>query len=185
MSDVNGTKKLIRTRDGRIVAGVCSGIGEYLGVDANVIRLVFALITVFTAGFGILLYLAAWVVVPEEGEKSSIAEKMIKKEYVTDDLRLAYQAGAGRARRWRWRAWPRPAGRAQHRQPAEQRRSGFRPGRPGEDDDPGERPGGHRRHQQAHRQRAAAQRVRVRHREALGHHVAARQPAEQQQASVP
>ena len=80
MSDVNGTKKLIRTRDGRLVAGVCSGIGQYLGVDANVIRLVFALITVFTAGFGILLYLAAWVVVPEEGEPTSIAEKMIKKD---------------------------------------------------------------------------------------------------------
>jgi phage shock protein C len=79
MSDVNGTKKLIRTRDGRIVAGVCSGIGEYLGVDANVIRLIFALITVFTAGFGILLYLVAWVVIPEEGESASIAEKMTKK----------------------------------------------------------------------------------------------------------
>ena len=79
MSDVNGTKKLIRTRDGRIVAGVCSGIGEYLGVDANVIRLIFALITVFTAGLGILLYLVAWVVLPEEGEPTSIAEKMIKK----------------------------------------------------------------------------------------------------------
>ncbi len=80
MSDVNGTKKLIRTRDGPRVAGVCSGIGQYLGVDANVIRLVFALITVFTAGLGILLYLAAWVVVPEEGEPTSIAEKMIKKD---------------------------------------------------------------------------------------------------------
>jgi phage shock protein C len=79
MTDVNGAKKLIRTRDGRMVAGVCSGIGEYLGADANVIRLVFALITVFTAGFGVLLYLAAWVVVPEEDEPTSIAERMIKK----------------------------------------------------------------------------------------------------------
>ena len=79
MSDVNGTKKLLRTREGRLVAGVCSGIGAYLGVDANVIRLIFALITVFTAGFGILLYLVAWVVIPEEGEPASIAEKMIKK----------------------------------------------------------------------------------------------------------
>jgi phage shock protein C len=79
MSDVNGTKKLLRTRDGRLVAGVCSGIGDYLGMDANVIRLVFALITVFTAGLGILLYLVAWVVLPEEGEVGSIAEKMIKK----------------------------------------------------------------------------------------------------------
>ena len=79
MSDVNGTKKLLRTRDGRLVAGVCSGIGEYLGVDANVIRLIFALITVFTAGLGILLYLVAWVVIPEEGEPASIAEKMTKQ----------------------------------------------------------------------------------------------------------
>lgn len=69
----------MRTREGRMVAGVCSGIGEYLGVDANVIRLVLALITVITAGSGVLLYLAAWVVVPEEDEPTSIAEKMIKK----------------------------------------------------------------------------------------------------------
>jgi phage shock protein C len=80
MSDVNGTKKLIRTLDGRIVAGVCSGIGQYLGVDPYVIRLVFALLTIFTAFFGgVLLYLAAWVLIPEEGEPTSIAEKMIKK----------------------------------------------------------------------------------------------------------
>jgi phage shock protein PspC (stress-responsive transcriptional regulator) len=79
MRDVNGTRKLMRTREGRMVAGVCSGIGEYLGVDANVIRLVLALITVITAGSGVLLYLAAWVVVPEEDEPTSIAEKMIKK----------------------------------------------------------------------------------------------------------
>jgi phage shock protein C len=78
MSDVNGTKKLLRTRDGRIVAGVCSGIGEYLGIDPYVVRLAFALISVF-GGFGLLLYLAAWVVVPEEGEPASIAEKLIKK----------------------------------------------------------------------------------------------------------
>jgi phage shock protein C len=79
MSDVNGTKKLLRIRDGRIVAGVCSGVGEYLGIDPYVIRLVFAVISVFTAGVGALVYLAAWVVVPEEGEPTSIAEKLIKK----------------------------------------------------------------------------------------------------------
>ncbi|HTW01040.1 MAG TPA: PspC domain-containing protein [Streptosporangiaceae bacterium] len=79
MSDVNGSKTLVRTRDGRIVAGVCSGLGRYFGVDANVIRVVFAVITVFTGGFGALAYLAAWVVIPEEGEKSSIAENLVNK----------------------------------------------------------------------------------------------------------
>jgi phage shock protein C len=79
MSDVNGSKMLVRTRDGRIVAGVCSGLGQYFGIDANVIRVILAVITVFTGGFGALAYLAAWVVIPEEGEKSSIAENMVNK----------------------------------------------------------------------------------------------------------
>jgi phage shock protein C len=79
MSNVNGSKMLVRTRDGRIVAGVCSGLGVYFGMDANLIRLILAVITVFTGGFGALAYLAAWVVIPEEGEKTSIAENMINK----------------------------------------------------------------------------------------------------------
>jgi phage shock protein PspC (stress-responsive transcriptional regulator) len=79
MSNVNGSKTLVRTRDGRIVAGVCSGLAEYFGIDANLIRVIVAVLTVFTGGVGALAYLAAWVVIPEEGEKSSIAENMVNK----------------------------------------------------------------------------------------------------------
>jgi phage shock protein C len=79
MSDYNGRKMLVRTRDGRIIAGVCSGLSEYFGLDANLIRLVVAVLTVFTGGFVALAYLAAWVVIPEEGEKSSIAESLVNK----------------------------------------------------------------------------------------------------------
>ena len=79
MSNVNGSKTLVRTRDGRIVAGVCSGLAEYFSIDANLIRVIVAVLTVFTGGVGALAYLAAWVVIPEEGEKSSIAENMINK----------------------------------------------------------------------------------------------------------
>ena len=79
MTNVNGSKVLARTRDGRILAGVCSGLGEYFGIDANLIRVVVAVLTVFTGGFGALAYLAAWVVIPEEGEKTSIAENMVNK----------------------------------------------------------------------------------------------------------
>lgn len=79
MTNVNGSKVLVRTRNGRILAGVCSGLGEYFGIDANLIRVVVAVLTVFTGGFGALAYLAAWVVIPEEGEKSSIAENMVNK----------------------------------------------------------------------------------------------------------
>jgi phage shock protein C len=79
MNEQNETKRLIRTQRGRMVAGVCSGVAEYANIDANVIRAVFAALTVLTAGFFALVYLAAWVVIPEEGEGGSIAENLINK----------------------------------------------------------------------------------------------------------
>ena len=62
-----------------MVAGVCAGIGEYFGIDANIVRLVFAVLTIFSIGAGALVYLVAWAVVPEEGEKQSIAEGYLNK----------------------------------------------------------------------------------------------------------
>jgi phage shock protein C len=63
-----------------MVAGVCAGIGEYFGVDPNVVRIVFAALTIFSIGMGALIYLVAWAVLPEEGEKSSIAENYLNKK---------------------------------------------------------------------------------------------------------
>ena len=59
-------KRLVRSRDDRWVAGVCGGVARYAGVDANLVRLIVVLGTVF--GFGSLLvaYLVAWVLMPEE-----------------------------------------------------------------------------------------------------------------------
>jgi phage shock protein PspC (stress-responsive transcriptional regulator) len=79
MNDHNGTKRLIRTRSGRMVAGVCSGVAEYAGIDVTVVRVVLAALTVLTGGFFALVYLAAWIVIPEEGEDGSIAENLINK----------------------------------------------------------------------------------------------------------
>ena len=79
MSDGNGSKTLYRTHQGRILAGVCSGLAEYFGVDANLIRVVFLVLAVFTGGVGVLAYLLMWIVIPEEGEKTSIAQDMINK----------------------------------------------------------------------------------------------------------
>jgi len=62
-----------------MIAGVCAGIGDYFGIDANVVRIVFAALTIFSVGAGALVYLIAWAVLPEEGEKSSIAENLFKK----------------------------------------------------------------------------------------------------------
>ena len=79
MNEANGNKRLIRTRKGRLLAGVCSGIGEYTAIDPTVVRLIFVALTLVTAGVFAVVYLAAWVVIPEEGEGASIAENLIKK----------------------------------------------------------------------------------------------------------
>ncbi|HKB30784.1 MAG TPA: PspC domain-containing protein [Streptosporangiaceae bacterium] len=78
MSNGFSGKQLHRSREGRIVAGVCAGLADYFGVDANLVRLVFAALT-FLAGMGVLLYLVAWLIIPEQGESSSIAEGFINK----------------------------------------------------------------------------------------------------------
>lgn len=74
----NGTKRLYRLRYGRLVAGVCVGLAAYFGVDPTLVRLAFALLAVF-GGLGILLYLCAWVVIPDETDGTSIAESFVNK----------------------------------------------------------------------------------------------------------
>ena len=59
-------KELKRSRTDRMIAGVCGGIGEYLGIDSNVIRLIWAIVSVFTVGTGVLAYLIAWLIIPEQ-----------------------------------------------------------------------------------------------------------------------
>jgi phage shock protein C len=75
---INGTKRLYRLKDGRVVAGVCTGLAANVGIDATLIRLGFALLTVF-GGLGVLLYLCAWMVVPDETDGVSIAESFVGK----------------------------------------------------------------------------------------------------------
>ena len=55
-------KKLTRSNN-KMVGGVCAGIGEYLGIDPTIIRIVYVLM-IFFAGFGILLYLILWLIRP-------------------------------------------------------------------------------------------------------------------------
>lgn len=74
-----GGKRLYRRREGRVVAGVCVGLAAYFSVDVTLVRLAFALFTIFW-GLGVLVYLIAWAVIPEEGEPVSIVEGMIKKQ---------------------------------------------------------------------------------------------------------
>jgi phage shock protein C len=79
MSDI-ASKTFDRKRDGRMVAGVCAGIAAYFGFPVNAVRVGFVVAALpFLAFFGALVYIVAWAVVPEEGEKESIVEHLVNK----------------------------------------------------------------------------------------------------------
>jgi phage shock protein PspC (stress-responsive transcriptional regulator) len=61
-------RRLTRSRRTRMIAGVCGGIAEYMNVDPTIVRLLWAMITIFPMSFplGLLGYLLAWIIVPEE-----------------------------------------------------------------------------------------------------------------------
>ncbi|MBP3792980.1 MAG: PspC domain-containing protein [Ruminococcus sp.] len=57
-------KRLYRLRSNRILCGVCAGIGEYFGVDANVVRI--ATVLLGCTGTGLIAYIVAAVLLPEK-----------------------------------------------------------------------------------------------------------------------
>ena len=59
-----------------MLGGVAAGIARYLRVDVTIVRIVFAVLAVM-GGAGIPIYLAGWLLIPEEGAKQSIASELI------------------------------------------------------------------------------------------------------------
>lgn len=60
-------QKLVRTRSEKIIAGVCGGIAQYLGWDPAIVRLLYVLVSIFSAAFpGIIVYIILWIVMPDE-----------------------------------------------------------------------------------------------------------------------
>jgi phage shock protein C len=62
---VTARKRLVRPRADRKIAGVCAGFAEYFDVDVTLVRLVW-LFVVLVGGTGLLAYVIAWIVMPEE-----------------------------------------------------------------------------------------------------------------------
>lgn len=58
-------KRLTRVEEGRMIAGVCAGVGRYMGLDVTIVRIIFVLLALFAAG-GVLLYLILWLIMPME-----------------------------------------------------------------------------------------------------------------------
>jgi phage shock protein PspC (stress-responsive transcriptional regulator) len=71
-------KALTRPREDRWLGGVCVGLGRYFELSPSIYRIAFGVLAL-AGGTGILLYLAAWLVIPEEGEADSIAAAELRK----------------------------------------------------------------------------------------------------------
>jgi phage shock protein PspC (stress-responsive transcriptional regulator) len=66
-------ERLHRSTTDRKIAGVCGGLGRHLNIDPTILRVLFVVL-VFFGGAGLLLYGAAWLVVPEEGTEQSVVQ---------------------------------------------------------------------------------------------------------------
>ncbi|MCR4435667.1 MAG: PspC domain-containing protein [Clostridiales bacterium] len=58
-------KKLYRSRANKVIAGVCGGMGEYFSIDPIIIRIAWVIISLAMAGTGIIIYIAAAIIMPE------------------------------------------------------------------------------------------------------------------------
>ena len=68
---------LRRSRTDRKLAGVAGGLGRYAGVDPLILRILFVVLTIF-GGSGILLYVAGWLLIADDGEEESQAQRIVR-----------------------------------------------------------------------------------------------------------
>ena len=72
-----GRPPLRRAYHGRMLAGVCAGIADYLAIDVTLVRVAFAVFT-FLGLAGIPAYIACLLLIPEEGAEQSIAASLLE-----------------------------------------------------------------------------------------------------------
>jgi len=102
-------RALVRPKDGRWLGGVCEGLGAYFDLNPAVYRIAFVALA-FAGGTGLLLYAAAFLVMPEEGAADSIAAAELKKhrDHPNRLLGLALLAAIGLAVLSSIHVWPSP-----------------------------------------------------------------------------
>lgn len=59
-------KRLYKNSQNRMISGVCQGLSEYLDVDVTVVRLIWVIVTCFSAGLGIIAYIIAAIIMPDK-----------------------------------------------------------------------------------------------------------------------
>jgi phage shock protein C len=81
------SKRLTRSKNGAMLGGVCMGLGQYLTIDPVFIRIFFILLTIST-GFGLLIYLILWIVIPRDDQIPADGSTMPQPSEFGDRARL-------------------------------------------------------------------------------------------------
>jgi phage shock protein PspC (stress-responsive transcriptional regulator) len=71
-------RRLVRSKQNKVLAGVAGGLADYFNVDPLLIRIAFVLLS-FAGGIGIVAYAAAWALIPKEDDPRSLAEAAVDK----------------------------------------------------------------------------------------------------------
>lgn len=86
-------KKLLRARNDKVLAGVCGGLAKYLGLDATLLRIVWAILLISPGGIGLIAYVLAAVIIPQEPlayEDESFGEMDFEKAKEEQEKRITY-----------------------------------------------------------------------------------------------
>lgn len=70
-------KKIYRSENDRVIAGIAGGLGDYFKIDAIIFRIFFILLTLF-GGAGVPLYLILWLIIPSQSNTDNDHQKVIK-----------------------------------------------------------------------------------------------------------
>ncbi|GAB4184071.1 MAG: hypothetical protein Kow00108_21590 [Calditrichia bacterium] len=71
-------KKLYRSSHDKRIAGICGGLGEYMNVDSNLIRILMVLFFIMTSFIGIIVYIIAWVIIPSDNAELTVQQKLYR-----------------------------------------------------------------------------------------------------------
>lgn len=60
-------KKLYRSSNNKMLSGVCAGFADFIGIDPTIVRVIYALVSLFTGGFpGVIIYIMLSIIIPED-----------------------------------------------------------------------------------------------------------------------
>ncbi len=89
------TRRILRSRSERMIAGVCGGLAAYFNIDPLIVRLGFALLAMMN-GVGIMLYLLLWLLLPNEDSDAADSRGQVREN--VDEMRTTAESAAQRVR---------------------------------------------------------------------------------------